>query len=233
MKKLPRKNCLQCGNPCKRATTKFCSTICYGKYRHENNIRIGGPPLRIKERPCQHCGTVFLPKDYKDSQRFCSQKCNGLSRTEECRQLGYSRKGHVPSLETRNKMSIAAANRKPRTVYTKGIGGIRLDIGHYVRSRWEANIARILIYENIPYKYESQIFELKDKDGSTIRYRPDFQTPSHFIEVKGWWDKKSLKIKKLMAKQHPKIRIEYITENEYKQLEQHYDKQIPEWERRT
>ena len=46
-----------------------------------------------------------------------------------------------------------------------GKGGVRKDIGHYVRSTWEANVCRIFKYMNRDYKFESKRFKIViDKD---------------------------------------------------------------------
>ena len=67
-------------------------------------------------------------------------------------------------------------------------------------------------------------------DGNvTIFYKPDFKLSDRYIEVKGWWTEKSKKIKDLL-KDYPEIRIEYITEVEYKMLQEFYISLIPNWE---
>lgn len=232
MRKLPRSKCLFCNKECKRATTKFCSPECYVNYRKENNIRIGGPKLTITPRACNYCNVIFMPNNYKQEQKYCTRRCMGLARADECRKLGYSRKGIKPSIETRNKMSMAASKRMANSTYTKGRGGYRKDIKHYVRSRWEANIARILNYESIDYEYEPDTFVLILENDKELRYRPDFKLEKHYIEVKGWWDLKSKRIKQLMNIQYPEILIEYISEKEYSELSAHYSNVIPKWERR-
>ncbi len=116
--------------------------------------------------------------------------------------------------------------------YTKGVGGTREDLGRYFRSRWEANIARILEYESISYDYEAKVIVLLKGDNSELRYRPDFKLSNRWIEVKGWWNERSKLIKQLMAEQHPEIQIEYIGEKVYKELEDYYASRIPKWERR-
>ena len=132
--------------------------------------------------------------------------------------------------ETRTKMSRAATRRNLERQYTKGIGGIRSDIGHYVRSSWEANFARILLFLGMPYEYEKKVFYLTHPNGHIVSYRPDFEINNIFVEVKGWWDVKSQLKKELMSLQHPQISVLYISENEYQVLEDYYAKFIPKWE---
>ena len=44
---------------------------------------------------------------------------------------------------------------------TKIKSGFRKDLGHSVRSSWEANFSRILKYMKINYEYEKYTFKLK------------------------------------------------------------------------
>lgn len=84
-------------------------------------------------------------------------------------------------------------------------GGFRKDLGHYVRSNWEADFARILKLYNTKYEYEPLSFELTRSDGQKLHYTPDFYTPHNntFYEVKGWiHDLDSEKIK-LFKEQYP------------------------------
>ena len=239
--------CLLCGEECSRATTKFCSQKCLGAYRHQNKIKIGGleklprsncvvcgeeckrsttitcsrkcyDTSRMKEYVsynCEQCGCEFV-RTLLRPQQFCSTKCSALGR-----------RGRVVSEESRLNMSRAQAGRKAETSFTKGLGGFREDIGHYVRSSWEANIARILAYEGLSYEFEPDVLELKDGT-DTIFYKPDFKLKDRYIEVKGWWTEKSLLIRELMSKTD--IRIEYIAEKEYRMLQNYYIDKIPNWE---
>ena len=62
-------------------------------------------------------------------------------------------------------------------------GGYRDDLCHYVRSRWEANVARLLKFLGLTYEYEPKRFNLSDSS-----YLPDFYVKDldHYIEVKGY-----------------------------------------------
>lgn len=230
MKKLPRSKCLFCDNECKRSTTKYCSYKCRALHLSELGIHYGGPPRTTDiPRECPYCKSIFLPNNFKVEQKYCSKMCAGKDRAETTAALGRSRKGRKESLEVRARMSLAATKRAANSNFTKGIGGIRDDIGHYVRSSWEANIARILKYESIDYKYEPDSFKLIHND-KVFHYIPDFKLKDRYIEVKGWWNEKSLLTKQLMAEQYPNIHIEYISESEYILLTSYYPEYINEWE---
>ncbi len=67
-------------------------------------------------------------------------------------------------------------------------GGYRADLGHYVRSNWEADFARILNLHHIPYLYEPHTFPVELPDGQVANYTPDFYVPSEetYYEIKGF-----------------------------------------------
>jgi hypothetical protein len=229
-KKKIHKNCLMCGKETKRTTTSFCSFACRGKYRTLHKIKQGGP-VKTKNfpRPCEYCGKEFQGKTEK--QKYCSKHCMGMVRKKEWIEFCKNRTGPRDlTLEQRKNMSIAASQRNAKTVFTKGIGGIRPDIGHHVRSSWEANFARYLKYKNISYEYEKDRFTLITEK-KVITYLPDFKIKDkEYYEVKGWWDEKSLLKKDLMEKQFPEIIIHYIDEPIYLEIERTFGNDINGWE---
>ena len=105
-----------------------------------------------------------------------------------------------------------------------GITGFRKDIGHFVRSTWEANIARIMKYEKIEYQYEPQRFDL----GELGTYLPDFYIPQsdYYIEVKGYWREKSKEKVRKFSEDHDIIIIE---KDGYNKLKDSYKEKV-EWE---
>lgn len=224
--KKPRKNCLWCGDLCKSAVAKYCSRTCKGAHHTEMNIQ-----KRNLRKVCLTCNNEFIARTNMPNQIFCSSRCFGLSRTEEVRQLGYANRGKTRSPKTKSLLSLKALEHaKTRSSPVLGQGGCREDIGHFVRSRWEANIARILNFEKIQYSFEKKSFPLKLSDGTILHYLPDFELHNRFIEVKGWWSPRALLKKKLMEEQYPDIKIEYISSSEYYSLEKYYSKIIDEWE---
>jgi hypothetical protein len=113
------------------------------------------------------------------------------------------------------------------SVKHRGGGGYRKDLDHYVRSRWEANIARLLKHSGLDYYYEPDRFDLGD--GRT--YCPDFYVPSLdvFIEVKGYmYDDKCKKFSEV----YPQCRLVIIDGHLYNLLDKKYQKEIEKWEPR-
>ena len=48
----------------------------------------------------------------------------------------------------------------PNNSWTHMKSGFKSDLGHYVRSSWESNFARILNYCGVPYVYEKEIVKV-------------------------------------------------------------------------
>lgn len=65
--------------------------------------------------------------------------------------------------------------------------GIRKDLGIYLRSSWEANVARWLNYKGLMWVYEPRVFYFEGIKSGTMTYCPDFYLPQDdiWLEVKG------------------------------------------------
>jgi len=125
----------------------------------------------------------------------------------------------------------------------RGKGGIRKDLGFYVRSTWEANIARICILIGRPYKYEPDRFPVVI-DGKDYTYCPDIFFPEKnlYYEIKGHakssqeWicdcsscEQGRLKMQAAI-KQHG-IKILLIGKKEYVKMRKQFKKRIIKWEK--
>ncbi len=120
-------------------------------------------------------------------------------------------------------------------------GGTRDDLGFYVRSSWEANYARYLIWLEktgniLRWAYEPKEFEFTKIKRGTRTYLPDFaiwehdnEDPDYYVEVKGWMDAKSKTKLKRMAKYYPEIEVRIVGEKEYKAIAK-WKSLIPNWE---
>lgn len=76
--------------------------------------------------------------------------------------------------------------------------GYRPDLDMVVRSGWEANICRVLLAFDISFEFEPFVFHYPIKRG-TRSYTPDLylKKTGEWVEVKGFFDKKSkIKIKR-------------------------------------
>lgn len=95
-------------------------------------------------------------------------------------------------------------NRRGGNAFRHTKTGFRSDIGHVVRSGWEANIARTFKSYGIAYEYEPAIFTFPIKRGTT-KYTPDFWLPGtdEWIEVKGRFNDQSRIKMKRFKKYYP------------------------------
>lgn len=103
--------------------------------------------------------------------------------------------------------------------------GKREDIGHFVRSAWEANVARVLIALGIPYEYEPRAFKL-----SCGTYVPDFYAVGLWIEVKGRMTGQAAAKIAAFRVAHPNERLLVIAKPEYRVIEDAFALTIPNWE---
>jgi len=174
----------------------------------------------------------------------------GLTKYDDERIMGVSKKVRDWNLnfmtdETKSKISQTLKQK-----YADGMkipnakNGMRKDLNMSFRSRWEANYARILKFNDKDINYEKDRFTLYEEDGSIANvYTPDFKIDEKkYIEVKGHADafdewgctcKRCFRDKnkmELMAEQYPKIEIILIGRKEYKDLCQKYNFFIDNWE---
>lgn len=110
-------------------------------------------------------------------------------------------------------------------------GGYREDLGHYVRSNWEADFARVLNLHKIAYQYEPRTFPLKRITGEIINYTPDFYVPSTetFYEIKGWYHEADEEKIKLFVEQYPEYQFVLIEKTKFAELAMKYKKLVA-WE---
>lgn len=174
----------------------------------------------------------ILKKKYESGEMSCWLK-------------GKNKQDNPELIEMYNKVSETMSNKLQHN--SRGIAGIRKDIGHFAASTYEANIYRIFQYEKKQYKKEYDcIFKLKLEDGSIKNYRIDildvdglFGFKNCYIEVKGYMDEQSERKIKLFREQYPDLKLIVISDDErhsikpdikYSELEGYYINKIPLWE---
>lgn len=115
--------------------------------------------------------------------------------------------------------------------YSRARSGKRADLqGMFFRSAWEANIARVLNYENIAWRYEPKTFYFQNSE--VVSYMPDFYLPEYdlWVEVKGWMDEKSQKKLKAFGEEYPHEKLYLLDSFIYREVEKEYENKIPHWE---
>jgi hypothetical protein len=161
------------------------------------------------------------------------------------RKISEARKGkNLPNPFHKGHTINVGKHRSPKTEFKKGERpypdsgfkkgnipqwnkGFRADVGHSVRSSWEANLCRIFRNLGLPYKYEYKQFDL----GQTT-FTPDFYFPNEnfFVELKGRMTKRFMLQLVLMQKFFPDVKLEVIDEGTYKDLAHFWRERINNWE---
>jgi hypothetical protein len=110
----------------------------------------------------------------------------------------------------------------------------------YARSRWEANIARVLEFRRMTgdiqsWEHEPMTFWFEKIKRGVRSYKPDFRVVEqgkepYFIEVKGWMDARSRVTLKRMKKYHPSIQIELIDSKRYAVIKKQMQNIVGGWE---
>ncbi|MFH0928008.1 MAG: DNA polymerase III subunit alpha [bacterium] len=110
-------------------------------------------------------------------------------------------------------------------------GGFRPDLGHYVRSSWEADFARILRLHQLEYQYEPQTFALQRQNGEVLHYTPDFFVPSEnaYYEIKGWMHDLDAEKIALFGEQYPSCRLVLISATKFAEFAVAY-RDLVAWE---
>jgi hypothetical protein len=174
----------------------------------------------------------------------------GLTKYDDERIMGVSKKisewnKTFMTDEIKNKISQSLKKR-----YADGMKipnskiGTRKDLGMSFRSRWEANYARILKFNDKDIDYENDRYTLYEDDGSIANvYTPDFKIGEKcHIEVKGHADaydewgctcKRCIRDKdkmSMMRAQYSDVEIILIGRKEYRELSKKYNHLVDNWE---
>ena len=186
--------------------------------------------MKNVEKSEEHCKnlSIALKKSWKD----------GVFENPDY--LEAKRKGYEKRRSYKGKGNPMYGKPSPKGS-GRGKGGIREDIGHYVRSTWEANICRICNLIGRKYEYEKERFFI-NIDGQEYSYCPDlfFEDKRYYYEIKGHaksanqWEcecKDCILNKKKMSVIGKKynLKIKIIGNKEYKLLKKRFKKRVS-WE---
>ena len=114
------------------------------------------------------------------------------------------------------------------------IGGKKI----YCRSRWEANFARALEYQKgvnlIDWFYEPETFWFMEIKRGVRSYKPDFKILDYYgdhywVEVKGYYDSKSLTKIKRFRKYYPNEKL-IVVDKKWFNNNTHLSRVIEGWE---
>lgn len=199
----------------------YCSHACSAKVTNIGKIQSEETKLKIGKaslgKPSPFKGVLKVPR----IEVICANpKCKKLFIAIEWAKRKYCS----------NKCHMVITGGKPTSPKaSRGKAGIRKDISEaiYFHSRWEANFARVLNYQDIQWEYEPKTFDL-----GTQNYTPDFYLPDtdEYIEVKNFlWKYSEIRDKKF-RELYPNTRLKMILKEDYLKLQNRYAKLISSWE---
>ena len=176
--------------PYKQRKHEFCSIRCATSWRNENN------PGKWNSKEARENQAKSMKQFYIDNPEEYNKRCEQLSKVNKHNnhKSAWS-KTKKPSQEEMNRIygRVGEKNnmfgKPPGRGAGRGKQGFREDIGHFVRSCWEANVARVLKFNGYNYSYELEVFKMILEDGTKTSYTPDFLINGNiYIEVKGYMD---------------------------------------------
>ncbi len=227
--------CQDCGEPLKTAATRSKRCKKCSAHLSSNPSR-----LEVREKIAQsRLGQSSWNKGLTAETASGTLWIKNLS-AYNATQKGVSlveRIGQERAAEVRAKLSERSSGknnpmygRPPKETKTYTKSGYREDLGHYVRSSWEADMARVFRHLGWDYQYEPQTFELQ-KNGQSITYTPDFYIPAQdtFYEIKGWMDKASAEKISLFREQYPGKNLVVIDKTLFAEFQVQYAALV-QWE---
>ena len=163
------------------------------------------------------------------------------------------KKSKTDRRKSRGRRSASTPSKEALEPNAKGVyAGRRKDIqdgktdkrhpdGLYLRSRWEANYARYLMWlesrgDIQKWEYEPDTFWFENIKRGVRSYLPDFKiwettdSKPYYVEVKGNMDSKSATKLKRMTKYHPDVSIELCDAHVYNTIRKTFSSIIPNWE---
>lgn len=197
---------------------------------------------------CPICGEqkYLCPSEAKN-RKYCGKECSGIARrgkpswnkgltaeTDERIRKGTEKMKkynleHPMTIEERERRSIAQTNKVHKNKFKCHYkGGFRKDIGHFVRSTWEANICRTLNFLNEPYEYEKHVFKLEEGR----RYVPDLYLPNYglYIEIKAYMSEESKQKLTKFFQKYPDETLIILDGSYYKEIKRQFQPFIKKWE---
>ena len=228
--------CKMCGRQIsgqKEGKSSFCYRCSAKFYRNpskkESREKIRAAKIRFYQnggRPWNYGVTVENNEIWKRTAQKISKALRGRTFEEIY--------GPEKANEMRKKLSLRSRGSNNPMFGKKSPhrkGGYRKDLGHYVRSSWEADFARILKLYNLDYEYEPRTFKLIRANGEILHYTPDFYVPSQntFYEIKGFLRDLDREKLELFKQQYPQINLVVISSTKFAELALKY-KTLINWE---
>jgi hypothetical protein len=220
-----------------------------GLTKQSRKIRTADAKKKISERTKKYIrenghprGALGL-KHSPETRKVLSEKSrNGWERRKKQPILMHLKRVQTvrTNLERYGVASPVQAINQGRNVYSRCKRGVREDLGFFVRSRWEANYARYLMWmkgrgEISSWEYEPTTFRFDGVSRGPYTYKPDFLVVENdgrraYHEVKGWMDSASRGRLKRFAKFYPEHAMVVVDAKAYREIQRKLSTVIPNWE---
>lgn len=214
--------CQHCNNEftTKRKESKFCSVSCGSKYNSQKQ----GFGTKVKPDVIWNKGLDITDKRIQKSVEK-QKKTFAKNLAEGKITMYFTNKKLTEQHKRKISNGLAKAiieGRKNTTIFSHG--GIRKDLGYYVRSGWEANFARILKYLNRQYDFEKHTFPLSNGKN----YIPDFYDYKRncYYEIKGKFTEDGKDKLECFIKDYPDIKLKLIDYKKYNRLIKYFKNKI-------
>ena len=226
--------------------SKFCSRKCSAEYYNILNIKeiknkgfqIGHTLNIGKDNPMygKHSWNHNLTKETDERIAKYAEKENNRIISKESRiktGLGlvkfFNNPNNRKNVSDKVKIAILEGRLTPTWISGKYKTGYREDLGHFVRSSWEANGCRVWNYLGIIYEYESKRcrFNLENSIYICDWYFPELDT---YVELTTSRKEKIEKLRKFY-KLYPNVNLKILDEEGYKILKTKYSSLILGWEK--
>ena len=231
-----RRVCADCGAPlkskvlktlrCKACSARITSNPSKPQAREKiRKAHVGKSPWNYKVDSANPFYADWLSSLRRGHEKYRGKSFEEIFGPERAAEL----KARMSARHRGQGNPMYGRSQQGRTAYSAA--GFREDLGHYVRSSWEADFARVLKHLGTPYQYEPRRFTLSRADGSTLTYAPDFFVPESrcFYEIKGWMDERSAEKIRLFREQYPDETLVVIDKTQFAELQMRYG-DLAEWE---
>lgn len=206
----------------------YCSVECMGAGFHKRATlhgvckRCGCEFEYAKGRPKQYCSARCLHKAM--AERFAANRTHVPCTTcgKMTSQKPYRMHGQKRFYCSRSCMHKDSTNWRVSTVYKHGF---RHDLGHRVRSSWEANVARFFRFMGWSYEFEPRRFDI-----GGASYTPDFHVNGYWVEVKGQWRPGAAEKIESFHRLYPDETLIVVDGDLYRKIADEFKDRIPEWE---
>lgn len=204
----------------KNRNHKYCSRGCAISWRNKNKVWTIEKRKKLstsqKERLKNPKNLDSAIKSMLYARKFIKRKPRAWTKTKK------PSKEKLKEIYGHSGKENGMYGKQPPKGAGRGKQGYRSDIGHFVRSTWEANFARILQYKNCKYEYEPERFDIIINNNKKT-YCPDFLIDNYiYFEIVGYLDNSHINKIVAFREKYPIYKLIVIDKKKYSKLIEKY-----------